>query len=80
MLNSINVYHSATQVQFPDTERCEWINKLTLQLWPYVGEAAKRIIKEQIEPQVKANLPLPFKSFTFESMDMGDIVMLNAII
>ncbi len=47
--------------------------QVILQLWPYIGEYTKEFIKEFIEPQVKASMPGPFKSFRFESMDMGDI-------
>ena len=39
----------------------------------HAGEYAKKYIKEEIEPMVKAQLPGPFKAFRFESMDMGDI-------
>jgi Ca2+-dependent lipid-binding protein len=60
-------------VQFPDIERVEWLNRVILQAWPFIGEYAKKYIKENIEPMVKAQLPGPFKSFRFEHMDMGDI-------
>lgn len=46
---------------------------MILQLWPYVGEYARNFLREVIEPQVKAQLPGPFKSFKFLQMDMGDI-------
>ncbi|ETN69472.1 C2 domain protein [Necator americanus] len=59
-------------VQFPDTERVEWMNKhhketndlflkVIHQLWPYIGEYAK------------AQMPSMFKNFKFTKMDMGDI-------
>jgi Ca2+-dependent lipid-binding protein len=60
-------------VQFPDTERVEWMNKVINQLWPYIGEYTKQFMKEMIEPQVKASLPGPFRSFHFDQIDMGDI-------
>ncbi|KHN78918.1 Extended synaptotagmin-2 [Toxocara canis] len=60
-------------VQFPDTERVEWINKVIHQLWPYIGEYAKQFMREFVEPQVKSQMPAPFKSFKFTKMDMGDI-------
>lgn len=43
------------------------------QVWPYMGEYTKVFLKEFIEPQVRAQLPAPFKSFKFVSVDMGDI-------
>uniref|UniRef100_A0A0M3HRP9 Extended synaptotagmin-2 n=1 Tax=Ascaris lumbricoides TaxID=6252 RepID=A0A0M3HRP9_ASCLU len=60
-------------VQFPDTERVEWINKVILQLWPYIGEYSKKFMREFIEPQVKAQMPAAFRSFKFTKLDMGDI-------
>ena len=60
-------------VQFPDTERVEWINKVIHQLWPYIGAYTKTFIAEFVEPQVKASMPGMFKSFRFEQIDMGDI-------
>ncbi|KAE9556463.1 hypothetical protein FO519_000348 [Halicephalobus sp. NKZ332] len=60
-------------VQFPDTERIEWVNKVLQQLWPYIGEYSKTFLREFIEPQVKAQMPAPFKSFKFVHIDMGDM-------
>ncbi|VDM85348.1 unnamed protein product [Strongylus vulgaris] len=60
-------------VQFPDTERVEWMNKVIHQLWPYVGEYAKVFLTDFIIPQVKAQMPSMFKNFKFTKMDMGDI-------
>uniref|UniRef100_A0A1I7W1K8 C2 domain-containing protein n=1 Tax=Loa loa TaxID=7209 RepID=A0A1I7W1K8_LOALO len=60
-------------VQFPDTERVEWLNKVILQLWPYITDYSKYFMREYIEPQVKSQLPAIFRSFKFTKMDMGDI-------
>ncbi|KAK0419418.1 hypothetical protein QR680_014133 [Steinernema hermaphroditum] len=60
-------------VQFPDTERIEWVNKVLLQLWPYIGEYAGQFMREFIEPQVRAQMPAPFRSFKFLKIDMGDL-------
>ncbi|TKR64184.1 hypothetical protein L596_024763 [Steinernema carpocapsae] len=60
-------------VQFPDTERIEWVNKVLLQLWPYIGEYSQQFMREFIEPQVRAQMPAPFKSFKFLKIDMGDL-------
>ncbi|CAA9991437.1 C2 domain-containing protein [Caenorhabditis elegans] len=60
-------------VQFPDTERVEWLNKVIHQLWPYVGEYTKTFMNDFIIPQVKAQMPGMFKNFKFTKMDMGDI-------
>lgn len=42
-------------VQFPDTERVEWLNKVIHQLWPYVGEYTKTFMNDFIIPQVKVS-------------------------
>ncbi|VDN02827.1 unnamed protein product [Thelazia callipaeda] len=60
-------------VQFPDTERVEWLNKVVLQLWPYIGEYSKIFMREYIEPQIKLQLPSIFKTFKFTKIDIGDI-------
>ncbi|CAJ0599487.1 unnamed protein product [Cylicocyclus nassatus] len=60
-------------VQFPDTERVEWLNKVIHQLWPYIGEYARVFLTDFIIPQVKAQMPGVFKNFKFTKMDMGDI-------
>uniref|UniRef100_A0A183BMV6 C2 domain-containing protein n=1 Tax=Globodera pallida TaxID=36090 RepID=A0A183BMV6_GLOPA len=60
-------------VRFPDIERIEWVNKIIQQIWPHIGEYTKVFLKEFIEPQVRAQMPSPFKSFKFVAVDMGDI-------
>ncbi|VDM59539.1 unnamed protein product [Angiostrongylus costaricensis] len=60
-------------VQFPDTERVEWLNKVIHQLWPYIGEYGKVFMTDFILPQIKAQMPGVFKNFKFTKMDMGDI-------
>ncbi|GMR42149.1 hypothetical protein PMAYCL1PPCAC_12344 [Pristionchus mayeri] len=59
-------------VQFPDTERVEWLNKVIQQLWPYIGEYTKVFMTDIIVPQVKQQMPSMFKSFKFTKMDIGD--------
>uniref|UniRef100_A0A915DBB7 SMP-LTD domain-containing protein n=1 Tax=Ditylenchus dipsaci TaxID=166011 RepID=A0A915DBB7_9BILA len=60
-------------VQFPDTERIEWVNKIVNQLWPYINEYAQTFMRELIEPQVRSQMPAPFKSFKFLEIDCGDL-------
>ncbi|KFD57760.1 hypothetical protein M513_01430, partial [Trichuris suis] len=60
-------------VQFPDVERVDFLNTFIAQAWPGICDFASRFLKEQIEPQIKENLPRSFRSFRFESIDLGDI-------
>ncbi|XP_014666106.1 PREDICTED: extended synaptotagmin-2-like [Priapulus caudatus] len=60
-------------VFFPDVERAEWLNKIILQMWPYINDFANQIMKDIIEPSIRDNLPSSLKSFMFEKCDLGDI-------
>ena len=39
-------------VQFPETERAEWLNSLVAEVWPRLGALAMRIMQDQVEPMV----------------------------
>ncbi len=44
------------------------------QMWPYIGEYAKDLLKNSVEPAVQNSLPNSLKPFKFERIDLGDIV------
>ncbi|CAG2163939.1 unnamed protein product [Oppiella nova] len=58
-------------VHFPDRERAEWINKIMKQMWPFIHEYMKTVIKQSIEPNITSALPDYLKSFKFEKLDLG---------
>ncbi|XP_022644349.1 extended synaptotagmin-2-like isoform X5 [Varroa destructor] len=60
-------------VYFPDTERCEWLNKMLGQLWPFIGQYVQEMLVEVVEPSLRASLPSYLQSFKFETIDLGDI-------
>lgn len=60
-------------VYFPDVERAEWVNKMILQMWPYVGEYVRKLLQESIEPKIRASLPPTLGSFKFSKIDIGDM-------
>ncbi|XP_065323280.1 extended synaptotagmin-2-like isoform X2 [Gordionus sp. m RMFG-2023] len=60
-------------VYFPDVERAEWLNKIIKQMWPFINNYLKVMIKNDIEPKVKERLPAIIKNFYFETIDVGDI-------
>ncbi|GFR74432.1 extended synaptotagmin-like protein 2 [Elysia marginata] len=43
------------------------------QMWPYIGEMVERILRENVEPSIKKSLPASLQSFTFSTIDLGDI-------
>lgn len=49
------------------------MNKIINQLWPYIGEYAKEFLHEYIEPEIRSQMPTPFKNFKFVAIDMGDV-------
>ncbi|XP_022644351.1 extended synaptotagmin-2-like isoform X6 [Varroa jacobsoni] len=62
-------------VYFPDTERCEWLNKMLGQLWPFIGQYVQEMLVEVVEPSLRASLPSYLQSFKFETIDLGDILV-----
>jgi Ca2+-dependent lipid-binding protein len=61
-------------VYFPDTERAEWVNKVLKQMWPFIDEYVKVLIKQSIEPNITSSLPDYLKSFRFEKVNLGTVV------
>lgn len=60
-------------VFFPDIEKAEWLNKIIKQMWPFVGNYTKQLLKTTVEPQVQNSLPKSLTPFKFEKIDLGDI-------
>jgi len=44
-------------VHFPDVERAEWLNKMLKQMWPYVGDYVKNLLKTQWEASLATPWP-----------------------
>ena len=51
-------------LQRSDYERVEWFNTILNQLWPFVNSFVKRIIRDQIEPELRKKVPKLNMSFT----------------
>ncbi|XP_046681836.1 extended synaptotagmin-2 isoform X2 [Homalodisca vitripennis] len=61
-------------VFFPDVERCEWLNRILLQVWPNVNHYAKDVIKDIIEPNINVALAeYKMSGFKFQKMRLGTI-------
>ena len=63
----------------PSTERHSyivlfWLFQMLKQMWPYIGEYAKDVLKRSVEPAIQNSLPNSLKPFKFERIDLGDIV------
>ncbi|XP_068604284.1 extended synaptotagmin-2-B [Brachionichthys hirsutus] len=58
-------------VHFPDVERVEWLNKALKQMWPYISRCAEKLLRETVEPAVKASSG-HLSTFCFSKIDIGD--------
>ncbi|XP_031566724.1 extended synaptotagmin-2-A-like isoform X2 [Actinia tenebrosa] len=59
-------------VFFPDVERAEWLNKMIVQLWPYINDMVIKILKEKVEPEIQKNVPGFLSSIYFDELKLGD--------
>ncbi|XP_027052448.1 extended synaptotagmin-2-A-like isoform X2 [Pocillopora damicornis] len=60
-------------VFFPDVERAEWLNKMLVQLWPYINDMVVKILKEQVEPEIQKNVPGFLSSIYFKEISLGEV-------
>lgn len=61
-------------VFFPDVERCEWLNRILVQVWPNVNHYAKDVIKNIVEPNINIALAeYKMSGFKFQKMRLGTI-------
>uniref|UniRef100_A0A1B6M122 Extended synaptotagmin-like protein 2a n=1 Tax=Graphocephala atropunctata TaxID=36148 RepID=A0A1B6M122_9HEMI len=61
-------------VFFPDVERCEWLNRILVQVWPNVNHYAKDVIKDIVEPNINVALAeYKMSGFKFQKMRLGTI-------
>jgi len=44
------------------------------QMWPYIGEYIEGILRTTIQQSVQGSLPSKFQNFSFETIDLGDMV------
>uniref|UniRef100_A0A3B3RK38 Synaptotagmin SMP domain-containing protein n=1 Tax=Paramormyrops kingsleyae TaxID=1676925 RepID=A0A3B3RK38_9TELE len=42
-------------VSYPDVEKVEWLNKILLQAWPFVGQYVEKLLMETIAPSIRAS-------------------------
>nr|XP_015214151.1 PREDICTED: extended synaptotagmin-3 isoform X1 [Lepisosteus oculatus] len=57
-------------VNFPDVERADWLNKVLQQAWPFFGIYMEKLLKEKIQPSIRASSP-HLKTFTFTKVHFG---------
>lgn len=49
-------------------------SQIIKQLWPFLDEYVKTLVKDSIEPSITSCLPDYLKSFRFEKVNLGSIV------
>jgi Ca2+-dependent lipid-binding protein len=55
-------------ISYPDFDRCEWLNKLIIQMWPTISDYVQTLVKNSIEPEIKKQI----SGLSFERIDLGD--------
>lgn len=61
-------------IHFPDTERAEWLNQALRQLWPFVDEYMRQMLRTKVEQNINDTLPDLLKGFRFASINFGSEV------
>lgn len=59
-------------VYFSDKEHAEWINKMLVQMWPYLGDMVREILKNTVEPEMQKNLPKALQTLYFDKITLGN--------
>lgn len=62
----------ASWVHFPDVEKVDWVNKVLGQAWPFFGMYMEKLLRENIQPAVRASSPA-LKTFNFTKIHFGHI-------
>ena len=50
------------------------------QMWPFISDMVSKILKENVEPEIKKHMPSMLKSFHFVEVDLGSQVGRNHIL
>ncbi|XP_056157956.1 extended synaptotagmin-1 isoform X2 [Lampris incognitus] len=61
----------SARVNIPDMEKVEWLNKVLLQVWPFVGQYLEKLLVETIAPSIRASSS-HLQTLSFTKVDMGD--------
>lgn len=59
-------------VRYPDFERVQWVNELMSQLWPNAQAAAAAMVREQLDPMLKAYKPAWIYDIGIHTFTLGD--------
>uniref|UniRef100_A0A667WGS1 Extended synaptotagmin-like protein 1a n=1 Tax=Myripristis murdjan TaxID=586833 RepID=A0A667WGS1_9TELE len=62
------------QVNFPDVEKVEWLNKILQQAWPFVGQYLEKLLVETIAPAIRAS-SIHLQTLSFTKVNLGDKAM-----
>ena len=74
IIDCVSYLFTKYETYLKDTERAEWVNKILKQLWPFIGEYMKNMLKTQVEKNIDDIMPDYCKGFRFEKIDLGTVV------
>uniref|UniRef100_A0A8C5CZ43 Extended synaptotagmin-like protein 1a n=1 Tax=Gadus morhua TaxID=8049 RepID=A0A8C5CZ43_GADMO len=58
-------------VNFPDVEKVEWLNKVQLFAWPFVGQYLEKMLLETVAPAIRAS-SVHLQTLSFTKVNLGD--------
>uniref|UniRef100_A0A8D0AXW6 Extended synaptotagmin 1 n=1 Tax=Sander lucioperca TaxID=283035 RepID=A0A8D0AXW6_SANLU len=59
------------QVNFPDVEKAEWLNKILQQAWPFIGQYLEKLLVETIAPAIRAS-SIHLQTLSFTKVNIGE--------
>jgi len=48
-------------------------------MWPYIGEYVEDLMRTTVQQSIRGSLPNKFQNFSFETIDLGDVVCYSCI-
>uniref|UniRef100_A0A4W6FG66 Extended synaptotagmin 1 n=1 Tax=Lates calcarifer TaxID=8187 RepID=A0A4W6FG66_LATCA len=64
-------HFTCPQVNFPDVEKVEWLNKIVQQAWPFVGQYLEKLLVETIAPAIRAS-SIHLQTLSFTKVNIGE--------
>uniref|UniRef100_A0AAQ6IVI5 Extended synaptotagmin-like protein 1a n=1 Tax=Anabas testudineus TaxID=64144 RepID=A0AAQ6IVI5_ANATE len=70
MLHICLTHITRSQVNFPDVEKVEWVNKVS-QAWPFIGQYLEKLLVDIIAPAIRAS-SVHLQTLSFTKVNIGD--------
>eukprot|EP00898_Chlorokybus_atmophyticus_P003076 jgi/Chlat1/376/Chrsp10S01488 len=61
-------------VQYPDFQRVHWVDRVVLELWPYIDAAVTKMVKDMVPDMIKQNIPAAAYK-VIEGVNLTDVTL-----